>query len=61
MPLDSRSNGKPRFSENIWNGVTILQWSKRFDAALGSMLGLALLNYSQKLHTRAATAQSRGG
>jgi hypothetical protein len=61
MLPDSRSNGKPRFSENIWNGVTILQWSKRFDAALGSMLGLALGNYSQKLRTRAATAQSRGG
>jgi hypothetical protein len=37
MRPDSRSNGKPRFSENIWIGVTILQWSKRFDAALGSV------------------------
>jgi hypothetical protein len=45
MPLDSRSNEKPRISENIWDGVTILQWSKRFDAALGSLLGSALRDY----------------
>jgi hypothetical protein len=56
MLLDSRSNGKPRFSENIWDGVTILQWSKRFDAALGSLGNLALHDYSRKLRTRAATA-----
>jgi hypothetical protein len=51
MPLDSRSNGKPRVSENIWDGVTILQWSKRFDTALGSVPGLALRDYSGKPHT----------
>jgi hypothetical protein len=57
MLTDSRSNGKGRIFENISGGVTILQWSKAFDAALGLC---RRQKYSRKLLAMRAFAQNRG-
>jgi hypothetical protein len=56
MPPDSRSNEKARISKNSWGGVTILQWFKRFDAALGFCALWALYDYSRRLLMRQANA-----
>jgi hypothetical protein len=56
MPAHSRSNGKARNSQNNWGRVTILQWSKRFDATLGLMVLSPPLDYSEELPTRRAIA-----
>jgi len=60
MLTDSRSNGKGRIFENISVGVTILQWSKAFDAALGLCPRCWRQEYSQKLPAMRAFAQIRG-
>jgi hypothetical protein len=51
-----RSNEKAGAFENIWGGVTILQWSKRFDASLGLCVAWALHDYSRTLLTGQAIA-----
>jgi hypothetical protein len=56
MPTEPRSNEKAGILENIWEGVTILQWSKAFDATLGLGLQLALHDYSETLLVERATA-----
>jgi hypothetical protein len=56
MPTDPRSNEKARILQNIWEGVTILQWSKAFDATLGLGPQLALHDYSETLLVGWATA-----
>src|SRR5262245_39258646 len=43
-----------------WEGVTILQWSKRFDATLGVCACWWRFRYFDELLRRAATAQSSG-
>jgi hypothetical protein len=57
MPTPKRSNGKAGFSQNNSGGVTILQWFKRFDAALGFRLLLAPNDYSEELPRAQAIAQ----
>jgi hypothetical protein len=56
MLAPPRSNEKASAFENIWGGVTILQWSKRFDATLGFIAALAMHDYSRRLLTRQAIA-----
>jgi hypothetical protein len=56
MPTTPRSNEKARIFENIWGGVTILQWSKRFDATLGLLPQIALRDYSGRLLSARAIA-----
>jgi hypothetical protein len=60
MPPHPRSNGKPRIPQKQRAGVTILQWSKRFDTALGVCVVLWRFCYCKNLHRRAAIAQSSG-
>jgi ABC-type phosphate transport system permease subunit len=56
MLAPPRSNEKAGAFENIWGGVTILQWSKRFDATLGFIAAMAMHEYSRRLLTGQAIA-----
>jgi hypothetical protein len=60
MPPYPGSNGKAGIQQNIWEGVTILQWSKGFDTALGLCALSGPGYYSGNLHRWAANTHSSG-
>jgi len=49
---------KQGLPKNNWASVTILQWSKRFDATLGLCVHLWRFYYYERLHRRGAIVQS---